>query len=327
MLSLLSRIYGFFVRRRNKRYDKHSVPIVQVNIPVISVGNITTGGTGKTPVVQWLVRYLQEQGRHPAVVLRGYKRASRGLLVVHDGEKLLTDVRKAGDEAYLHATTLNVPVVVCTSKVDSAVYAAGFLPCDVIVVDDGFQHRSLHRDIDVVVAAETPAAKLQLLPKGVLREPIESLERADVVVRVSMRVVGIYALGKPEVLLDTEAVALTGTVLPVTGIANPSRFSATVRSLTTHEVLEPMAFADHRWYTAADVRAIIAKATTCNAIVMTTEKDAVKLEAYGLQFCNANVTVLVVAVRADIVDGAELLRTLIQERIINEDSTIEGIGQ
>ncbi len=331
MLTLLSRIYGFFVRRRNKRFDAHSMPIVRVNIPVISVGNITTGGTGKTPLVQWIVRHLQEQGRKPAVILRGYKRASRGLLVVHDGEKLLTDVREAGDEAYLHATTLNVPVVVCASKVDSAVHAAGFLPCDVLVVDDGFQHRSLHRDIDVIVTGETPAAKLQLLPKGVLREPVENMARADVVVRLKLHLVGVYPLGKPAPVCDFEASpwlkAEDKRVLPVAGIANPSRFVDTVRTFTRATVLEPMVFADHRCYTKSDVKAIIAKAKACNAIVMTTEKDAVKLEAYASQFCDANVSVLVVKTRAEIIEGEETLRALILERVINEDRSVEGIGE
>lgn len=342
----MSRIYGFFVRRRNKRFDAHAVPIVQVNIPVISVGNITTGGTGKTPCVQWIVRHLQQQGRKPAVILRGYKRKSRGLLVVHDGEKLLASVRQAGDEAYLHATSLNVPVVVCSSKVDAAVYAAGYLPCDVIVVDDGFQHRSLHRDIDVVVAAETPAGQLQLLPRGVLREPLANLERADVVVRVGFRVTGVHALGKVDVQVGAEGGTVGGAegsaegsaevgrkllagatnVLPVTGIARPSRFVETVRVLTAAPALAPLTFNDHRWYTASDVRAMIESAKTCDAIIMTTEKDAVKLVAYASQFCDADVTVLVVATRAEITEGEETLRALILERVINEDRSIESIG-
>ena len=339
MLGLLSTIYGYFVRRRNARFDAHSVPIVQVDMPVISVGNITTGGTGKTPLVQWIVRYLQEHGSRPAVILRGYKRTSRGLLVVHDGEKLLTDVHKAGDEAFLHATTLNVPVVVCASKVDAAVYAAGFLPCDVIVVDDGFQHRSLHRDIDVVLADETPAAKLQLLPKGILREPVENIRRADVVVRINVRSVGVYPLGEPENTVSTlnelkeSASFSTRTpsakcLLPVTGIAHPQRFIETIKSMSSGKlpfnvanvkVCEPMTFADHKRYTTADVKAMIGKAQACDADIMTTEKDAVKLQEYASQFCSANVNVFVVAIRTDVLEGGDILQALILEKVINNN--------
>jgi len=315
------------------------VPIVQVNVPVISVGNLTTGGTGKTPLVQWIVRHLQENGRKPAVILRGYKRASRGLLVVHDGEvvrdgelardgesardgeKLIPTVREAGDEAYFHAKALNVPVVVCSYKVDAAVHAAGFLPCDVIVVDDGFQHRSLHRDIDVVIVDETPAAKLQLLPLGVLREPVENLARADVVVRLAMHPAGTYGL-------DGSAVSPLGRdVLPVTAIANPKRFVDVLPTLTSGLVLEPMLFQDHHWFTQKDITSIVARARAGNAIVMTTEKDAVKLEQYALQFRSADVDVCVLKVRIEILEGEEQLRSLILERVINEDSSVEGIGE
>lgn len=310
------------------------MPIVQVDIPVISVGNITTGGTGKTPLVQWIVKHLQQNGRNPAVVLRGYKRASRGLLVVHDGESMIADVKSAGDEAFLHATKLHVPVVVCASKVDAAVHAAGFLPCDVIVVDDGFQHRSLHRDIDVVVVDETPAAKLQLLPSGVLREPTSSLERADVVVRVAVSIDGAYVLGKgpdegassplPEALKN---VASEKRLLPVTGIANPSRFVKSLRDATNRTVLEPMEFQDHRWYTKADVTQMIANAQAYDACIVTTEKDAVKLNAYSSQFRDANVDVLVITTSVDVVQGREELCALILKRIINEDSSVESVGQ
>lgn len=327
MLILLARIYGFFVHRRNKRFDAHTVPIVQVDKPVISVGNITTGGTGKTPVVQWLVRHLQDLGRQPAIVMRGYKRASRGLLVVHDGEDIVTDVHKAGDEAFLHASKLNVPVVVCSSKVDAAVHAAGFLPCDVIVVDDGFQHRSLHRDIDVVVTAETPAAKLQLLPKGVLREPVENLHRADVVLRIAIEADRVYALGKDGVQGASEGSAFgLKRVLPVTGIANPERFLTTLAGITSTTVLEPMTFADHRWYRKSDVSAMITNALQYDACIATTEKDVVKLEAFTEQFAEANVEVFVVSTRIEILEGEEQLKALILTKVINEDSSVESIG-
>ncbi|RPI65602.1 MAG: tetraacyldisaccharide 4'-kinase, partial [Ignavibacteriae bacterium] len=131
MLGTLSTLFGKIVARRNRKFDSGR-GVVHVNVPVISVGNLSVGGTGKTPIVQMIVRLLQSMGHRPAVILRGYRRATRGHLLVHDGTTLLANAREAGDEAVLHATVLQVPVVVDEHKVDAAVFAAGMLPCDVI---------------------------------------------------------------------------------------------------------------------------------------------------------------------------------------------------
>lgn len=303
LLAIGSRLYGAVVRRRNDRFDTLRTPIVTVNVPVISVGNLTVGGTGKTPVVQMLVRWLQQHGYQPAVILRGYRRRSRGLVVVHDGERLCATVEQAGDEAYLHATSLQVPVVVCSSKVDAAVHAAGMLPCSVIVVDDGFQHRSLHRDVDVLLVDQ---ATLQgkLLPEGRLREPLSSIHRAHVILLTdpSIDQSEVLPYASPDAVIDhvrvETSVELVGTrVVVMAGIANPQRFTATVQAAGAVVVREVF-FDDHYRYSQASVQDVLHKAKANHASVCTTEKDSVKLEPYRELFAAANVPLHVVPIEA-----------------------------
>ncbi len=308
--SLLARVYGAVVKRRNKRYDDRRTPIVTVDVPVVSVGNLTVGGTGKTPVVQMLVRWLQQQGYQPGVVLRGYRRRSRGLVVVHNGERLCATVDEAGDEAYLHATALGVPVVVCASKVDAAVHAAGMLPCDVIVVDDGFQHRSLHRDVDIVLV-DRATLQGKLLPEGRLREPLTNLRRADVVLLTdaTLTAADVQGYTAPEAVIDhvttTSSSDLTGQRLIVmAGIANPKRLTATLQAGGA-TVLEEIFFSDHFRYSQRDVAGVITVAVTHAAVVCTTEKDYVKLGPYLHLFEAAGVAVHVVQIEAQVSDRTQ----------------------
>lgn len=301
--ALLARAYGAVVNRRNHRFDTRRTPIVTVNVPVISIGNLTVGGTGKTPVVQMVVRLLQQQGYQPAVILRGYRRRSRGLVVVHDGVRMCVSVDQAGDEAYLHATSLQVPVVVCSSKVDAAVYAAGLLPCNVIVVDDGFQHRSLHRDVDIVLVDR---ATLQgaLLPAGRLREPLTSLARAHVILLTdpSLAPSDVQRYASSDTVIDhvrvTSAADVLGQrVILMAGIANPHRFTATVQQVGA-VVVDEVFFRDHYRYSQASVQDVLHKAKANHASVCTTEKDSVKLEPFRDLFAAANVPLHVVPIEA-----------------------------
>ncbi len=288
MLSMLSALYGRVVAYRNNRYDHHQLPIVPVDKPVISVGNITAGGSGKTPTTQLLVRLLRDAGHHPAIVMRGYKRRSRGLVVVHDGKGLVASLAESGDEAYLHATTLDVPVVVSSDKVEAAAYAAGHLPCDVIIVDDGFQHRALHRDVDIVIVDKATISG-SLLPGGRLREPLSSLHRADIVLLsdgVSTAAVEQYLKSTARIYTlerTTSCPAPTDRlVLAVSGIARPERFHTSLRD-RGYTIAESIVFADHHRYTAFNVRRITSAAQRHGAQIITTSKDAVKLRPLMLQ--------------------------------------------
>ena len=336
MLGTLSKVFAKVVARRNRNYDAHKRPIVQVSVPVISVGNVSVGGTGKTPIVQMIVRMLQQAGHKPAVVMRGYKRSTRGHLVVHDGTSLLATVREAGDEAFLHAKNLGVPVVVDEDKVEAARYAAGHLECDVIVVDDGFQHRALHRDLDIVLVDEATLSDQRLLPAGRLREPLESLRRADVVFLMGknvdktqvLRIVGAEStINTIEIIgnLKPEALSFKLKALGFCGIANSSRFFASADSLGI-DVIEQLEFKDHHVYVKSDIEKIIKKAKSLKADVVTTEKDVVKLEHARPMFDNAGIAVYVVGIRAEIANNAsafeaQLLNTISTSINAHENST------
>lgn len=159
--------YAAVVRGRNLAYDFSRLPVYRVDVPVLSVGNLTTGGTGKTPVVAWLVEQLQQRGYHPGILSRGYRSL--------DGH--------ANDEALvLERLCPGTPHVQQRDRVRGAVEAIQKFGCDVLVLDDGYQHRRLHRDLDLLlVDALQPWGYGQLLPRGLLREPLSSLWRADFV--------------------------------------------------------------------------------------------------------------------------------------------------
>ncbi len=242
---------------------------VRAGIPVICIGNITVGGTGKTPMVGWVVEVLKKAGKHPAILTRGY----------------------GGDEPKLLAR-FGVPVVAEPDRVKGAAIAKE-KGADVLVMDDGFQHRRLARDLDLVlVDATDPWGDGHLLPWGKLREPREALGRAGAVVitrsdqvqpgalRVLREEIGRLA---PKALLAEAVHEPVGgedlrekRVLAVCGIGNPEAFRKTLEGLGAQVTLK--AFPDHHAYTAADVVAIVG--TAGDLPVITTEKDWVKLEVF-----------------------------------------------
>jgi tetraacyldisaccharide 4'-kinase len=297
--ALLPAELGFrrIVAARNRGFDRGE-GVETVGVPVISVGNIAVGGAGKTPFAAWLVARLREMGRTPGIALRGY------------GE----------DEVLLHRE-LNPAVTVAAAarRIEAAreLAAAG---CDVIVLDDGFQHRRLARDLDLVlVAAETWRRTPRLLPRGPWREDVTALARADalVVTRKSAsperaREVGREAAdlapGKPIVLCHLAADRLTALhgresmpleslagrgVLAVAALASPEPFFAALRAVGA--AVEEAAYADHHPFTAADARRIEARAAG-RTIVMT-RKDEVKLRP--LLGPSADAVVLEQAVRVE----------------------------
>ena len=328
MLNLLARLYGSIVARRNNRYDSGRKAMIRLDKPVISIGNVSAGGSGKTPVTELIVELLRSIKRRPAVVARGYKRRGRGLTVVHDGVRICTDWSQAGDEPFMVASSCNVPVVVGPHKGDAAVHAAGTLPCDVIVVDDGFQHRDLYRDVDIVLVDRATMADPRLLPAGRLREPLASLRRADAVllmhpavtaadVRPFMRDDAVVARISIERDRQTDLATGAERSMPescyvVTGIARPERVLTLLHDLGVN-VVGHRPFPDHHDYTKQDVAAVIAAAK--GTTIVTTSKDAVKLHGFVDMVVAAGIDVTVVHIRATIDEGARELMTLITERI------------
>jgi tetraacyldisaccharide 4'-kinase len=273
---------------------------------VISVGNVTLGGTGKTPFTIWLAQWCRQQGWSVAVLSRGYgSRGSAACRVVSAGDGPCVDWRTAGDEPYLMARRLpGVPVIVGKNRYVTGQYACDRFGVRVVILDDGFQHRTLARDLDVVlVDASNPFGVGSLVPRGALRESPRALRRADVVVlsradiptsevskvrehiRRWCRRQPLYAVtAVPEALYRGDTSIAEGPawlarrrVVAFAGIGNPQAFAATLIRLGVHiEAL--LAFPDHHVYTAADWCAMIDIARRRNVeCLVTTEKDAVRL--------------------------------------------------
>jgi tetraacyldisaccharide 4'-kinase len=283
--------YGLAAAARNAAYDRGLLAVARVPMPVISVGNLTLGGTGKTPLVAWVARRLAADGRRPAIVSRGY--------AARPGER--------SDEAA--ELGLVVPEALHVANRDRAAgcrtaLAAG---CDAAVLDDGFQHRRLHRDLDLVaVDATDPFGCGRLFPRGLLRESLAGLARADAVIltrasavdaeqRRAIRAAVTAAGGRrlEEAWMETEhrpiAVRLAGggtrpldalrglPVLAFAGIGNPAAFRATLARLAA-EVVEFVAFPDHHAYTSADFARLVSRARHGGAaLLVTTLKDLVKV--------------------------------------------------
>lgn len=274
--------------------------------PVISVGNLTFGGTGKTPAVQAICRGLTEQGKRVVVLSRGHGGCARDVLVVSDGERMLADSGEAGDEPVLLARTLpGVAVVVGRDRRESGRLACERFAPDVIVLDDGMQYWQLHRDLDIVVIdARKPFGSGFVMPMGDLREPASGLKRAGVILLTNSRsVVGAdrTALENRLAKLAPGAVAFrcshmplclrnagTGepvglqwarrrTILAFCGIGKPLAFLDMLDGLGA-VVARSIVFPDHYRLSEADIRRIIDEASACGAeAIVTTEKDIARL--------------------------------------------------
>jgi len=294
-------LYRGAVALRNRCYDLGFLSQSEGGIPIISVGNLAVGGTGKTPVASWLITRLTTLGHRPALVTRGYG----------SDEILLYKVWNPG-----------VPVVVQKSK-SKGVAQAAREGAKVAVLDDGFQHRAARRDVDIVLLAAEQGVDGPLLPRGRFREPMSALSRADAIV-VTRKVVtqedacalGRLAIGKaPKAVLgqihlgEDLWTALegdhlgggppvevygppAGDLLAVSGIAEPDGFHEMVRSRASG-VVECMAFPDHHTFSHKDIRRIVERAAGRPVVI--TEKDAVKLRPFSQELPTTYVLCLQVA--------------------------------
>ncbi len=298
----LSWLYGWVVARRRARLRE--LPPWRLPVPVISVGNITTGGTGKTEAVAYLCRLLLAHGLKPGILSRGYKRRSRAAtLVVSKGQGPEVSVDEAGDEPYLLAQRLpGVALVVGKDRWISGMQAVQALGCQVLVLDDGFQRRDqLYRDLDIVlVDAADPFGGEALLPAGRLREPVGALAEAGVIIvtradqhRTEALVARLARLAPEALILNAQhtpanLISLDGKkkqspeflanrrVLAVSGIARPEAFEKTLESLGA-TVTGHFSFADHHWFTDAERKRIFHHAVSLKSEIVTTSKDAVRL--------------------------------------------------
>lgn len=285
-LSVASWVFSAGARLRGAAYASGLAPVTRVSAPVISIGNLTVGGTGKTPLVIWLARALLARGRRPAVLSRGYG--------APPGED--NDENKVIAAAVPQARRYPNPDRV------SAAHRAIAEGCDALILDDGFQHRRLHRELDwVLIDATNPFGYDALLPRGLLREPIAAIQRADAVIitRRALIDAAAYAAirerlrnqGAPDAVWDCdfapaalrtlggEASALEELagmrVMACCGIGNPESFFAGLESAGA-ELIARRPFPDHHDFTPTEVAACLAQAG--DAVLVITEKDAVKID-------------------------------------------------
>lgn len=308
ILYLLSLLYRLIINLRNWFYDRKYFSSVRLGCPVISVGNITVGGTGKTPCVIMLARFLREQGFRPAVISRGYRaKNAQRINIISDGETIFLDAAKAGDEPLLIARSLQgVPVITGARRFEAGAAAIDKFGANVLVCDDAFQHRKLARDIDMVLLDyEKPLGNNRLLPAGALREPARGLKRAGCVMFTRARVDSemkeervnkiareknipvFYSFHKPKDLISGDGRNkflphdLTGkAVCAFCGIAMPESFKKMLLDLEA-KVISFDPFPDHYFYNYFDLEELRKKYFSSNAdYLITTEKDAMRLTAY-----------------------------------------------
>ena len=295
LLWMVTPFYSLAIYLRNKKYTQNLESVTHVDVPVISIGNLTTGGTGKTPMVIWVCRKLRNANQRVAVISRGYGSKTNDAGVAMPNDEALEMQRRLPD----------VPQLQDPDRIKSALIAIEELETQCIVLDDGFQHRRLHRDLDVVlIDATNPFGYGYVLPRGLLREPVKNLKRADVVVvtrceqveaeKINSIVSTIQLHSKDDcILCQSQTIATAwiqydGRSTPIEhlsdepvfaccAIGNPDSFLATARQAGAN-IVGSHFFDDHHQYSRADLEQIIAMAQQSGASrVICTHKDLVKI--------------------------------------------------
>ena len=295
-------LYSGVIKSRNTLFDRQLFKPWKSPIPVVSIGNLSAGGTGKTPLVDWIVKYYLSIGCKPAIVSRGYLRESKGIQLVSDGQRIFLSSREAGDETAMLAWNNPDAIVMVAKKREDAVtwiakHFAKRAP-SVIILDDAFQHRQIDRALNIaVINASEPYFKAKMLPEGRLREPLKNLSRADLIVlnkitdrETADRIMNeLQKNGKPVIKSQVkigELICFSGefktsdealsaenlNVLAFAGIASPESF---IESLTEQgiTVSAHRFFQDHEPYSAKKLESVRREAEEKGLSLITTEKD------------------------------------------------------
>lgn len=357
LLLVLSFLYGVIVRRRVAFFKDNLLRSHRIGCPVVSVGNLTVGGTGKTPVVEKLARDLNERGRRVAILSRGYKsvkrRGSATVRVVTEGGAILLDSKAAGDEPFMLAKNLRgVAVVVDKDRVACGRLAVSSIGSDLLILDDGLQYLKLNRRLDIVlIDREAPFGNEYLLPRGTLREPPDHLRRAThilitkcdgsdesslhvrirkhnrtaPIIECRHRPVSLHDVSTGEILpLDTLRGTRAGAI---SAIASPESFEAGLRTLGVKLELT-QSFADHHRYSRSEMNRFLSRCLRRGVeCILTTEKDAVRMP----HLLNQELPIRYLRIEIEILKGQEEWDLMIDQlvsppRPIIADSVLCGMA-
>ena len=348
LAALIAWFYDKAIILRNFLFDLGVLRIHRLNCPVISVGNLVVGGTGKTPMVVWLARFLSENGLRVGIVSRGYGGAESGqVIIVSDGKSILADSGLSGDEAQLLARRFPfIPVLCSTKRVKAGKVAVEKFKCEVLILDDGFQHRYLARDLDVVMLdSRSPFGNGRLLPRGIMRERGSALVRSQVLVlsrfdhseealkrrenlirqwpdkkvaRANHRPVRLFAAAdrRERPLSSLKDLPLAAFA----GIARPDDFFKSDQSLEARLVYAA-ALPDHHPMTAELLGSLFQEASGLKPeLWLTTEKDWVRLP----HLLPEGMELWVMAVEVDFEEDASQLTTAVRRVLKSAKGALEG---
>ena len=291
-------LYGELAKARRRYYERRPNARRRLRAPVISVGGLTVGGSGKTPVVAALARLLLDMGERPAILSRGYarERGADGVVVASDGTSILSDVAHAGDEPFMLAHAVQgVAVLVSPNRYLAGRLAETRFACSVHLLDDGFQHFELVRTIDLLVTPPSELEDTRTLPRGRLREPLDTAAVADALLvpvdegttplNMAKRLRVAEAFGIERAIEPPRPLRMSGwptegspmRAFAVAGIARPERFFADLGRMGW-QLTGTLRFPDHHCYSTRDVAETIHAAQKSGAnVILTTEKDRVRL--------------------------------------------------
>lgn len=354
VLHVFSILYGWAVIFKLSLYKYGILKQHKLACHVISLGNITVGGTGKTPTAQRLATIIRDMGYRVVILNRGYRAGWRGQIgLVSDGKKIYMTATEAGDEAYLLAKSLpRVSVVIGSNRIITGEYAVNQLKADVIILDDGYQHWQLARDLDIVlIDSLNMFGNNFMLPRGTLREPLANLARAQVFLltkvdqsthdargvihstleRYNGKALVVESIHKPRCFVEIEEwykgirmkevpleTVCSKKVLAFSAIGNPSSFEQTILDIGVAEVCG-IRYADHHDYTMAEMQYIMQRAVDEKAYALvTTEKDAVKIPA---EFIHSDrpLPLYVLSIAVHFTEGYEELMGLIEKVSVKQE--------
>lgn len=347
LLRAMSVVYGLGVSIKLALYRFGILKSYRLPCKVISLGNITVGGTGKTPTAQRLAAMIRDMGQRVVILNRGYRASWKGEVgVVSDGNNIYMSATEAGDEAYLLAKSLpGVPVLIGRNRYITGDYAVNHLQAEVIILDDAYQHWLLQRDLDIVLIDSLNVfGNNCLLPRGTLREPLANLNRANAflltkvdqatgqakqtirktLAKYNKEALIVESTHTPQCFIEiaewskgicSEHVPLTTiqgrSILPFSAIGNPSSFEKTITDLGGL-VIDAVRYPDHHDYTLADMQWIMQKAIDNHvSALITTDKDAVKIPTEFIH-SERSIPVYVLSIEVRFHDGFEKLMDMIE---------------